>query len=66
MQIRIAFIQCKETFELVVGNFGNKRIPGILKSGLNNPLYKDALIVIQTGGQHSQEYLKQSMCYSRK
>jgi hypothetical protein len=61
-QINTAFIQyegtCGRVLRLTVGGFGNKRISGILKTRLSETLYKDALIVIQTGGQHSHKYLK--------
>ena len=45
-------------FRHTVGDFGNKRVSGILKTRLNEPLYKDALIAIQIGGHHSQKCLK--------
>ena len=72
MQIHMALIDYEETFCRVlrhtVGDSGNKRISGIPKTRLSEPLYKDVLIVIQTGGQLSPEYLNKSlsMCGSRK
>ena len=61
MQINMAFIHYEETFGRMlrhtVGDFGNKRISGMLKTRLSEPLCKDALVVIQSGGQHSQKCL---------
>lgn len=62
MQIQMAFIHYEETFgrmlRHIVGDFGNKRKSGMLKTKLSEPLCKDALIVIQIGRQHSQKCLK--------
>ena len=62
MQIHMAFIHYEETFGRMVrhtvGDFGNKRISGMLKTKLSEPLCKDALIVIEIEGQRSQKCLK--------